>query len=365
MSITRCLLAALVADAATAADDATTTTAPCDARRLDAAKTSGCPSSRWQAIIAPSLKRDDEMIFVNAGANKGFNCVDFLQRYHPRSNSFTPPSASAWLDELVRFRPGLNSACGVCKACKAKDHGSTTSAAVASRKQHQAAARRVGGRVVRVFALEMLPANVEILRHQFETFRIPGEVIHAAVTQHSSHALVRSASEDVGKEDISIRARSSSASSSSSAAAASQQINTTTIDALASRRAIRHIDLLSIDVEGWDALVIEGARGLLKSKRVSVLEFEYHGVGMWSAHRRGHRNLKTTVATLYGYGYRCFWQASSAHNGTLIPMNGPGEWCDGYEFRSWSNVVCAAQEGILASMRTLVPEASGWRSQGV
>ena len=93
-------------------------TSSCDPRSLAAAKASGCPHPRWQNEVASALKRDAEMVFVNAGANKGFNVVDFLQRY--RKKDPATPTAKQWLEELIRFRPDLNSACGVCHACKEK-----------------------------------------------------------------------------------------------------------------------------------------------------------------------------------------------------------------------------------------------------
>jgi FkbM family methyltransferase len=50
----------------------------------------------------------------------------------------------------------------------------------------------------------------------------------------------------------------------------------TTIDAVARDHDLDRIDLLKIDVEGFDARVIRGASGLLEEQRIDALQFEYN-----------------------------------------------------------------------------------------
>ena len=50
------------------------------------------------------------------------------------------------------------------------------------------------------------------------------------------------------------------------------------------------------------------------------------------------------------YGYRCFWQSN---RGELSPSL--HECTALYEFRRWSNVVCATGDKIVTALSTLVP----------
>ena len=49
-----------------------------------------------------------------------------------------------------------------------------------------------------------------------------------------------------------------------------------TIDGLAKEMQLAAIHWLTIDAEGWDALIIEGARTMIEQRRIALLEFEYH-----------------------------------------------------------------------------------------
>jgi len=82
-----------------------------------------------------------------------------------------------------------------------------------------------------------------------------------------------------------------------------QYVPATTVDALvATHLRGRPPSVLSIDTEGFDALVLRGAAQTLASGRVGYLEFEYHRYAPWL-----HMQLNATVAQLDGYGYECYW----------------------------------------------------------
>lgn len=49
-----------------------------------------------------------------------------------------------------------------------------------------------------------------------------------------------------------------------------------TLEGFARERGLAHIDLIKIDTEGFDRLVLEGARPLLASESISVAQFEYN-----------------------------------------------------------------------------------------
>ena len=319
----------------------------CDGAKYRIAVSSKCPTGEWLDVIMPHLVRSSGMVFVNAGANKGYNVAEFLQRYA----SSNAPSSVAWHDALVRFEPNLDSPCGVCGACNSN---STT-----------AVKRRNYDVPVRAYALEMIPSTAALLARMFAFFKIAGSAEHATVGSHSGKARVPAFA--AGRENAIAKMhhaertlRNASASSTATPMAITQMV---TLDKFAAGNRIDRIDLLSIDTEGHDALVLEGARHLLQHKRVEVLEFEYHSVGMWDGTTLHHRNLKNVSAALHNFGYSCFWQRgrdsesaktdrSSAVDASLVSMNGVS-WCDMYEFRSWSNIVCAHSPTVLAAMRSL------------
>ncbi len=60
------------------------------------------------------------------------------------------------------------------------------------------------------------------------------------------------------------------------------------------------IDLLKIDAEGYDALVLAGARGLLERHGICVLTFEYN-----ESWRRSGSTLGATLRFLDDLGYTC------------------------------------------------------------
>ena len=123
----------------------------------------------------------------------------------------------------------------------------------------------------------------------------------------------------------------------------------TTLDAHAQLTGLSHVHWLSVDAEGWDALIIEGAARLLRERRVDVLEFEYHAKGMWAAASRDRRNLKDVLASLSASGYTCFWQGD---RGALAQASG-ARWCDDFEWRGHSNLVCSHLGPLISALHRL------------
>jgi FkbM family methyltransferase len=306
----------------------------CNASLL-VAKRSGCPSSRWQDAIASLLvqhslahassAQEANLTFVNVGANKGYNVAEFLQRYHQRA----APSSEAWHQALMRAgehqRLRVRYGCGLCNACRARP----------PRARHHVR--------VDAHAIEMVRTNAVALRELFSVFRVPGTVHHLAMSNYSGVATYRAATAvglehfELGKDVLKTRA---------------DQVACLTLDAFASKHFGRpaHIDLLSVDVEGQDALVLEGAAELLRARRVAVLEFEFIGRGYWRADKGGEqRLLRHVLARLEGFGYRCYWQGES---GRLAPASGPF-WCDAFQFRLRSNLVCSHLREAIQTFQAL------------
>lgn len=92
------------------------------------------------------------------------------------------------------------------------------------------------------------------------------------------------------------------------------------------------IDILSVDVEGfdWDVLGLGGASSTLK--QVKYLEFEYHEVGNW-----GNYNLSDVTIHLWdNYSMICYY----AGKGMLWRLTGCFQ--DYFNAHTWANVACVS-----------------------
>ena len=118
---------------------------------------------------------------------------------------------------------------------------------------------------------------------------------------------------------------------------------------------------VAIDVEGFDALVLEGMRRTLAERRVSVVEFEVNGLGFWNAGHAEARPLRGVLAAFDAAGYRCFWQFPHA----LVPAS-EGCFVPRVSRRAplkWTNLVCAFERPVLAVLQRLAEDAFEHRRQ--
>ena len=259
------------------------------ARALSIARRSKCPSSTWKDALAPllwpnvSFTADAPLVYANAGANKGFAVAEFLQRFHnANGEGGLAPSNREWHRSIKQIKPSGMFGCGMCSACK-------------DPYPHASVRRNVS---VRVYAFELLKPNYWLLSKLFARYRVPGAAYHAAVSNYSGTAYaptgVRTGQEWTSAElgepgkpealhasakgvDRRGSSRSGSTSGGSSKRARSKAwaaVESLTLDAFAAREGIQRIHWLSIDAEGWDALILEGTAALLESQRVDLLEFE-------------------------------------------------------------------------------------------
>ena len=89
-----------------------------------------------------------------------------------------------------------------------------------------------------------------------------------------------------------------------------------------------YVDVLSIDTEGNDPLVLQGARRTLADK-VGYVEFEYHRVGAWATTK-----LSSVIQDLDGLGFVCYWIGV----GKLWRITGC--FHPSYDVPHWSNIGC-------------------------
>ena len=291
---------------------------PCDGRRatnpaapllasfLSVAKRSICPLAVWADVVSPFLSRDN-MVLVNVGANKGYAVQDFMQRYAANSN---PPNAHEWKSALLAKDPNIWRPCGACSACKAQP----------PLLRHNASS-------VRAYAIEFMSHNVKLLKHMYEKFKVPGAVLHHAVSNNMRIVHEPPADTPPGDERWGVHTVRSDKRG--------EAVRSITLDKLAADHGIDRINHLSADTEGNDGLVLEGAKALIEAQRIDLIEFEYHSQGAWVRHKG--RTLQDIISWLFRNGYECFWQGNF---GRVAPASGPF-WQSGFEFRAWSNLVCS------------------------
>jgi FkbM family methyltransferase len=83
---------------------------------------------------------------------------------------------------------------------------------------------------------------------------------------------------------------------------ATVHVQTVALDDFFRSQSLRSIYQVSIDTEGWDALVIEGMRDTILNRRVAVVEFEVNQLGYWSRNRPDHRTVRGTLSMFHAAG---------------------------------------------------------------
>lgn len=323
------------------------------------AQHSHCPSEAWHDEVAWMRKLDKEGVlrYVNVGANKGYNLLAFAQRY---GRSATTPTVSHWHQLLMRNGTSFSSAsaslvaghsgsgsaptcqsqcCGVCGTCH---------------ERSRAPGPRNG--ILRMYALEMLPANAALLRRVIDASdgTVPAKVFQMGVSDGSE---TRAGGNLFAPSNVMAGYETTSVTTSSHFG--SLPVPTTTIDEFFAVQGIDRAHMLTVDTEGWDGRVLAGARKTLQAQRIDVLEFEYSV--KWHVHGP-HLSLRATLQwMLDSAGYRCFWQGFSRApvRGMLAPASGDC-WQAAFSRlhpQSWGNLVCSYRKDVLRvlSKRSLGP----------
>jgi len=96
------------------------------------------------------------------------------------------------------------------------------------------------------------------------------------------------------------------------------------------------VHLLKIDAEGYDPLVLRGARRLLRMRQVKFIVFEYDVAWISAGH---NLTLQAAVQEVYSIGYSCFLMTKAA----LLPLY-DFWWQSVYDSISWGNVFCGQSD---------------------
>lgn len=312
---------------------ATSTT--CNPQLLRSATRGKCPSGAWKDVVAPLLisggAAKQTLHFVNAGANKGFAVADFLARFHKDGcSAIGCPSVSDWYHNITNIKANIFLGCGFCGDCKLKAPLYQTHVPV------------------RVHAFELLAGNRELLRILFERLHVPGHVHAVALSNFSGTVWrplgVRTGQENAAASMVRIGGRG-----------AYEQYPTTSIDDYARSHNLERLDWVSLDAEGWDALIVCGATRMLSERRVAILEFEF-SPDTWATAMHGIHVLDLLEWLRGDCRYTCFWQGgreSSRYNLVNVSDLSGCAWTHRRTTVMYGNVVCAHEPPVVAALQGL------------
>jgi FkbM family methyltransferase len=106
-----------------------------------------------------------------------------------------------------------------------------------------------------------------------------------------------------------------------------ETIRIETLDEDCSVRGIEHIDFLKLDVEGHEFDAPKGARDLLASRRIKILQFEYGGTYI-----DARVLLKDIWSCFDGLGY-CFFKL---YPNRLRPYQAYGQELERFQYQNWA-----------------------------
>lgn len=237
-----------------------------DAHKLFWRSDFGCSSVDWAERIAGALPRTSPVTLVNVGANKGYKVPEFLGLWSQRR---VENHTLGWRNHLLAYAKQQKSnslrrfACGNCNDCHAKRPPPHT---------------RAGARV---HLLEIAPANQRLLRYVLDAERLDDIVtLHKLGASNVSQRVPIVKTIPPGEERqgvlVGFKARRFERAN------ATLHVDAVALDDLFRTEGLDHVYQVSIDTEGFDALVLEGMRGTIARKQVSVIEFEVDQMGFWT-----------------------------------------------------------------------------------
>ena len=311
-----------------------------DARAVYHQQRAGCSSVEWQERVAAAVSRAAPVTYVNVGANKGYRVPEFLGLWSQRPVS---GHMQAWNKLLLRYakerRLGFLSrfSCGNCNDCRAAP---------------PAAHKRRGARM---HLLELSTANRALLTYMLKESKVENRVkLHNFAASNVTHTLQVVKGLMAGDE----RGSALTGKQAVKYAAHSASEQAVALDDFFEAQKLERVYHVAIDTEGWDALVVEGMRGAISRRQVSLIEFEVNNAGMWCHRcqkpeaRNEVRTVNGTLSLLHAAGYACFWVLTK----TLLPASGPC-WLPEYGGKlKWSNIVCAHEPPLIRALDAMARE---------
>jgi len=265
-------------------------------------RSSKCPEQPWLEDIV-RVTRLKDITIVSVGCNKGLDLVRTSYLFGG------PIKGKKWWDTIKSIEPRID--CGACGQCETTNNF------------HQVEKKKVTA-----VCIEPLPANTKILKAGCDRLNMDWfKVIEAAGSNSDGGTVEFPDNQKAGTEHIGQIMFENDPSHKAQDKYGTIKVPVVSVDGLVEKGTIKTVDVLMIDVEGFDPRVLHGAWKILPAVR--YLEFEYHEVGLWR-----HTQLKTVITELYNaFSFDCFLEGK----GQLWPLF---PWEDKYEFKRWSNVLC-------------------------
>ena len=137
-------------------------------RTLAVARNSSCPERTWLNAVGPLLL-NKKMVFINAGANKGYHVAEFLQRFHSDAAEAAGWRTNGdWMAAIKSVKKTIHAECGVCHECTAPPP-----------------TIRLHAPSVEVHALELMACNHHLIDSVFRKLRVPGIAYRMAAANRS------------------------------------------------------------------------------------------------------------------------------------------------------------------------------------
>ena len=285
----------------------------------------------WPALFAAGLACRD-VVAVSVGANKGYLLAHWADLLRPELN-VTPASLYArFLAPPLRELIDFDVICGNCRDCDTA-HVHTRVGPCAGTPG-----------ALQLWAVEPVPGNVALLRGGLAAAVTEARGVRAEVRVEQVALVGAPAPRTVaveacspGRETCGVVEEGAPAGGGGTAV----EVPAYTLDGWAAAHGVRTIDVLAIDTEGLDAPVLAGGATLLARGGVRLLLFEYHDKRAWR-----EATLQGVVAALDIYGFDCYLLQKK------LALRLTGCWDPAFEFKSWSNVMCArrAEEALAAAL---------------
>ena len=312
---------------------------------------SNCPREDWLLAMAETDPFNDK-VFVNVGANKGYNLAVWLNNFKPRL-SITPMK---WHEALMNVNTRRIVDCGVCKDCEATFTISPeANPTLYSSQSH-----------LTMFAVDLNCENIQLIQ------QIPSILTTLDGTYTSIYTSCAGVSDvasritmtkcPIGHE----RCHLSHDTTNSIHITGKVSLPIVTLtelirifhEKLQHKQGSHHhhhlhdhsltptttdteykpfIDILMIDTEGNDYLVLKGAHELFQYHQIRVVIFEYHQLLPWK-----DQLLEECIKEMEYFGFDCYFQGQ----GRLWKISGEDCWQSNYEFHDWSNVMCVYKQDI-------------------
>ncbi|KAI2500210.1 methyltransferase [Fragilaria crotonensis] len=284
-----------------------------------------CPQATWLEEYYTSQrqlnsKKQKSFLAINVGCNKGYDAVNLL-----RMGSNNPAvNRQTWKDAMP---PDLKVA--VCNQDKESTMTLVSDPSLSHGDKEDT--------IALVYCVEPMPSTYGAL---LNASRATGwdnqlKVLQIAMNNEDPTTVLfpGPVSENLGAEGIGIM---------NSCSATPEQcvpVESLRLDAMMTKENFvdKRLNILLIDVEGYDFDVILGGNTTLRN--TEYIEFEYHNVGKWGKESEmGKQPIKIAVEHLDDIGFTCYW----AGKGELWRITGC--WQPQFRGAYWSNVACANRQ---------------------